>query len=69
MRLDLAIEELDSWASEPEDLEELHQLERLRDEVQAVLEGRRARANLHERLSEVFSERGTVNPGAIEVRD
>jgi hypothetical protein len=69
VRLDLAIEELDGWANEPEDLEELHQLERLRDEVRTVLEGRRARADLHERLADVFAERGRVTPASIEPRD
>jgi hypothetical protein len=69
VRLDLAIEEIDAWANEPEDLEELHQLERLRDEVRAVLEGRRARADLHERLADALAERGRLTPASIEPRD
>jgi len=69
VRLDLAIEEIDAWANEPEDLEELHQLERLRNEVRAVLEGRRARADLHERLADAFAERGSVRAASIEPRD
>jgi hypothetical protein len=44
VEVDLAIEDRESWATAPEDVEELVRLERLRDEIQAVLARRRLEA-------------------------
>jgi hypothetical protein len=50
VEIDFRIEDLGSWATEPEDVEELERLEELRDEVLAAVGRRRIPHGLRERL-------------------
>jgi SPX domain protein involved in polyphosphate accumulation len=58
VELDLAIEDRESWATAPEDIQELQRLEQLRDEIQAALAERR----LSPHVRRLVAERGH-NPG------
>ena len=51
VKLDFAIEDLDSWASAPEDVERLARLEALRDDVQAAIAGRHVSRRLRDVLA------------------
>ena len=50
VEIDLRIEHLGSWATGPEDVEELKRLEELRDEVLAAVGRRRIPHELRDRL-------------------
>lgn len=52
VELDLAIEDRDAWATRPEDVEELKELEALRDRVRAALARHHIRRGLRRRLEE-----------------
>ena len=66
VKLDFAIEDLDSWASATEDVEELGRLEALRDEVQAAIADR----HVSRRVRQLLDEEGArVGSAAIDPRD
>ena len=50
VELDLAIEDLDSWATRPEDIDELRRQEALRDEIQFALRLHHIPRSLRQRL-------------------
>ena len=66
VEIDLAIEDIDSWATRDEDVEELKRLEALRDELQGALARHKVSARLRRRIRayEHASEprRATVDP-------
>jgi hypothetical protein len=67
VELDLAIEDLESWATSGKDIEELKRLEGLRDEVQYAL----SRHHVSERLCQKLeaARRNASSPVTIDPRD
>jgi len=65
--VDLAIEDLDAWASEPEDVAELQHLEDLREELLTAVARRRISRGLRERLHDGW--RYTLTGTMIDPRD
>jgi hypothetical protein len=64
VKIDLAIEDLDSWATEPGAIEALERLEDLRDEMLAAISHHRIPRRLRERLYDgrEISLAGTTDP-------
>jgi hypothetical protein len=67
VELDMAIEDLGSWATAPEDVYELKRLESLRDELQQALAERRVTRHLRERLD--MHGRPASQPLTFDPRD
>lgn len=57
VEVDFAIEDLDGWATNPDDVAELERLEELRDDIFAAVARRRIPLSLRDRLSDRLSER------------
>ena len=68
VELDLAIEDLESWATRGEDVEELKRLEGLRDEVQYALSRHHLTGRLRQRL-EAGGRGRAPSPVTIDPRD
>jgi hypothetical protein len=68
VELDIAIEDLDSWATDPADVEELKGLEALRDDVRSAVARGRVSKRLHTRLEEGHPELGS-SPATVDPRD
>ena len=68
VELDLAIEDLDGWATDPDDLAELRQLEWLRDEIQAAVADQRISRRLRWHL-EAHGLRRSSPVAATDPRD
>jgi len=68
VELDMAIEDRASWATRPEDIAELEQLERLRDDVQTALAVHHLPSRLRRRVRERhhFS---VMKPTVVDPRD
>jgi hypothetical protein len=68
VELDLTIEDRESWATRPEDVAELEELERLRDDVQTALKLHYLPSRLRHRVGERhhFS---VMKPTADDPRD
>ena len=66
VKLDFAIEDLDSWASAPEDVERLAELETLRDDVQAAIADRHISRRLRELLD---AGAPSIHSAMIDPRD
>ena len=69
VELDLTIEDRASWATRPEDVAELKQLEALRDEVQAALTRHRVPTRVRKHLIEHAAGRPAMCPAAVDPRD
>jgi hypothetical protein len=52
VEVDVAIEDRESWATAPEEIEELQRLERFRNEIQAALAERRLSPRVRRLLAE-----------------
>jgi hypothetical protein len=68
VELDVAIEEMESWATQAEDIAELEQLERLRNDVQSALELHHIPSRLRQRVHERH-HLSVMRPISIEPRD
>ena len=68
VELDFSIEELESWATRPEDIAKLEELERLRDDVQTALALHHIPARLRRRLSE-HADVAVSGPATNDPRD
>lgn len=66
--LDLTIEDLDTWATAPEDIGELQRREALRDEIQMALRLHHVPRRLRAQLEEA-SPVGAVRPAPLDPRD
>lgn len=65
VEIDLALEQLDGWATRPEDVDELKRLEELRDLMQEALASKHLSPDLRDRLEERsgdFESSPTVDP-------
>jgi len=68
VELDLQIEDLDSWATAPEDVDELRGREELRDELQYALRFHHVPRRLRLRLEGMGSV-GELRPALLDPRD
>ena len=68
VELDLSIEEVDSWATAPEDIAELQRQEALRDEIQLALSFHHVPRRLRRQLDET-EPAAVVRPASIDPRD
>ena len=59
VELDLAIEDLGAWATDPDDVAELGRLESLRDEIQAAVAQHRIPRRLRQQLEEHGARRSS----------
>jgi hypothetical protein len=69
VELDLAIEDRASWATRPEDVDELKRLEAFRDDVQAALARHHVTTGLRKHVREHAARRRAVCPAAVDPRD
>ena len=68
VELDLTIEDLESWATAPDDVAELRHREALRDEIQFALRFHHVPRHLRQRLVEARS-RSALSPAPLDPRD
>jgi len=68
VELDLAIEDLDSWASAPEDVAELARREELRDQIHLAVRFHHVPCHLRRQLAELGAL-GGLRPAPIDPRD
>ncbi|MGN6800113.1 MAG: hypothetical protein ACTHKS_18390 [Gaiellaceae bacterium] len=68
VELDLTIEDLDSWATAPEDIAELQRREELRDEIQLAVRFHYVPRQLRRQLAGLRSV-GVLRPRQLDPRD
>jgi len=68
VELDLAIEGLDAWATRPDDLHDLRELEALRDQLRAAIGRHYIPQAVRERLQDHDHSSG-LSPATIDPRD
>lgn len=68
VELDIRIEELNSWATRPEDVEQLKELEALRDQVRSAITYHHIPRGLQRRLRDAGRSRDT-SPATNDPRD
>ena len=68
VELDLTIEDRESWATRPEDVAELEELERLRDDVQTALQLHHMPSRLRHRVRDRH-HLSVMKPIAVDPRD
>ena len=68
VELDLTIEDIDSWATAPEDIAELQRREALRDEIQLAVRFHYVPRQLRRQLADLRSV-GVLRPRLLEPRD
>jgi len=68
VELDLTIEDLDSWASAPEDVAELERREELRDQIHLAIRFHYVPRQLRRQLAELDAV-GVLRPASIDPRD
>ena len=68
VELDLTIEDIDSWATAPEDIAELRRREELRDEIQLAVRFHYVPRQLRRQLAD-FRSAGVLGPRISDPRD
>lgn len=69
VELDLEIEDRASWATRPDDVDELKRLEAFRDEVQVALGRHHVSTVLRKRFQEHAARRRALSPATVDPRD